>query len=317
MEGCGETLIRSQTSEVEDVLGRSGIVLGEEAHIRSKKPGGPRHESNYPLENFDTYQNLILMCRAHHKVIDDQNGRWYSINDLEAMKKSHEKRMAAAGAVDRELLLVMASQLETWTLLIGLDEWEREISSILTYSTPHLMSDSLVDRIGKLSDWLLRAEWPSEYPRTRAAFGILRDGVGCLHSLISQYMTRSGARSGFHALPLGYKNIPWDETLYLAKLRDYHTQRVQLQWIVYYVTGAMNLVVGSVREEFDRFYRYASGYQIIVLDYGLDRITFKPEIPPSSERDPYVALDKIRREYEAGDPRVVDFELIDLIDDPA
>ena len=47
-------------------------VVGDECHIVSGKPIGPRYDSEYPVEEIDSYLNLILMCRVHHKMVDDQ-----------------------------------------------------------------------------------------------------------------------------------------------------------------------------------------------------------------------------------------------------
>ena len=40
--------------------------IGEECHIISSQKRGPRYKE---LENYDTSDNLVLLCRNHHKVI--------------------------------------------------------------------------------------------------------------------------------------------------------------------------------------------------------------------------------------------------------
>ncbi|RRJ67789.1 HNH endonuclease [Paenibacillus oralis] len=47
-------------------------VIGEECHIISGQVNGPRYNSNYDKELIDSYENLILLCSVHHKMIDDQ-----------------------------------------------------------------------------------------------------------------------------------------------------------------------------------------------------------------------------------------------------
>ena len=61
-------------------------VIGEEAHIISEAPGGPRHAY---LSDYDRYENLILLCRNHHKPADDQF-RHYTDDELRRMKREHE-----------------------------------------------------------------------------------------------------------------------------------------------------------------------------------------------------------------------------------
>ena len=46
----------------------SNLNIGEECHIISSKSKGPRHKSN--LNDYDSFDNLILLCRNHHKEID-------------------------------------------------------------------------------------------------------------------------------------------------------------------------------------------------------------------------------------------------------
>ena len=64
--------------------------IGEECHIVSSKPNGPRHIENYG--DYNTYDNIILLCRNHHKEIDDPaNLSKYTIAKLAEIKKEHEK----------------------------------------------------------------------------------------------------------------------------------------------------------------------------------------------------------------------------------
>ena len=65
-------------------------VIGEECHIYSSKPDGPRYNVNYPSEQIDNYENLILLCSVHHKQIDDQC-ETFSCEILKKMKETHEK----------------------------------------------------------------------------------------------------------------------------------------------------------------------------------------------------------------------------------
>lgn len=61
--------------------------IGEECHIISSKTNGPRHKEN--LEDYDTFDNLILLCRNHHKEIDELD-EVYTEELLRHMKLNHE-----------------------------------------------------------------------------------------------------------------------------------------------------------------------------------------------------------------------------------
>ena len=64
------------------------LNIGDECHIISEQPNGPRHISKYD-KDFDDYENLILLCKNHHKTIDEL---WetYTIELLKTIKVNHE-----------------------------------------------------------------------------------------------------------------------------------------------------------------------------------------------------------------------------------
>lgn len=65
-------------------------VVGDECHIISGAKGGPRHTSELPTDDIDSLSNLILLCRVHHKMIDDQE-ETYTVSLLHNIKSNHEK----------------------------------------------------------------------------------------------------------------------------------------------------------------------------------------------------------------------------------
>ena len=71
-------------------INKEDFNVGEECHIVSSQINGPRYINNY--QNYDSYNNLILLCRNHHKEIDDKsNISIYSIEKLHQIKDQHEK----------------------------------------------------------------------------------------------------------------------------------------------------------------------------------------------------------------------------------
>ena len=53
MPGCNTVLVTEKTT------------FGEMAHIEAKASGGPRGKKG---NGSDSYENLILLCRKHHKT---------------------------------------------------------------------------------------------------------------------------------------------------------------------------------------------------------------------------------------------------------
>lgn len=75
---------------VEATLEDDESIIGDECHIVSNKVKGPRFDPNYPDSEIDSYENLILLCRIHHKQIDDQYTT-YTAEILKQIKENHKK----------------------------------------------------------------------------------------------------------------------------------------------------------------------------------------------------------------------------------
>ena len=69
--------------------GDRDIVLGEEAHIVSEEPNGPRFRP-MPRKEVDTYANLLLLCPSDHKIVDEQVTH-YTEQRLQTLKREHEQ----------------------------------------------------------------------------------------------------------------------------------------------------------------------------------------------------------------------------------
>ena len=69
--------------------GDKDVVLGEEAHIVSEEPNGPRFRP-MPRKDVDAYANLLLLCPSDHKIVDEQI-TYYTEQRLQALKREHEQ----------------------------------------------------------------------------------------------------------------------------------------------------------------------------------------------------------------------------------
>lgn len=70
-----------------------GVLVGQICHIRGKSPGGPRYDPNQTEDERDGYENLLVMCAAHNKIIDDEATRdQFPVEFLLEFKSQHERR---------------------------------------------------------------------------------------------------------------------------------------------------------------------------------------------------------------------------------
>lgn len=105
-----------QALTADEVDARTGegfaVVVGEEAHIRSGSPGGPRHDPDYPLADIDKYENLMLLCPTHHALIDAHNGDAYDVETLVKMKRRHEEQQGRKDRITQTIRLYVGNQYE-------------------------------------------------------------------------------------------------------------------------------------------------------------------------------------------------------------
>jgi hypothetical protein len=77
-------------------------LIGEAAHIIAAAPEGPRGKCLSPAE-LHSYDNLILLCRHHHALIDRQPGG-HGLDVLFAWKAEHEAWVTAVTSVTGSVL---------------------------------------------------------------------------------------------------------------------------------------------------------------------------------------------------------------------
>ena len=73
------------------IIESSGVITGIICHIRARSKGGPRYEPKQTAEQRHSFENLILLCSRHSKIIDSQPER-FSVELLEEIKELHERK---------------------------------------------------------------------------------------------------------------------------------------------------------------------------------------------------------------------------------
>lgn len=67
------------------------VITGQVCHIKAKSPKGPRYDPNQTPEERDGFSNLMVMCAAHNKIIDDESTRdRFPVEVLVRYKLDHE-----------------------------------------------------------------------------------------------------------------------------------------------------------------------------------------------------------------------------------
>lgn len=94
---CNDELVQEKT-ELDP-----HVVIGIHSHIVADSLNGPRGNSDLPLDQRHFYDNLILVCMKHSKIIDEQLDT-YTVGELKRIKKKHEAFVSERLSTPDELI---------------------------------------------------------------------------------------------------------------------------------------------------------------------------------------------------------------------
>ncbi len=100
-----------------------GTLTGECCHIEAYSSTGPRYNERQTDEERNGYDNLVLMCPRHHKIIDSHPEQ-YTVEKLQSIKASHEDQYKAQKleATDIMLKQLQMDSEKYWSSLKRMDE---------------------------------------------------------------------------------------------------------------------------------------------------------------------------------------------------
>jgi len=71
------------------IVETSGLVSGEICHIKAQRKGGPRFDSKQTENERHDVDNLLLLCRRHHVIVDSDTGTW-TVDALQQIRQIRE-----------------------------------------------------------------------------------------------------------------------------------------------------------------------------------------------------------------------------------
>jgi len=273
---CNKELVIDET-ETDDAS-----IVGEECHIVAQGKTGPRCDENFSKESKDKYNNLILMCNIHHKLIDDQPEK-HTVDYLKKLKEDHEKWVSesldcydAAKQRDDELY---AHIIEQWSMLVDIDNWKAWSSYIHGSGQPRMYVE-LESNLTKAKDFLFSRIWLKRYPDLECSFEnfrrVLQDFLKFFHSESEQHGIMFSTRKF-------YKIRDWDHKKYHSLLNEYNVHVSIIEDLHAELTRAAQLVCEKVRKNIDKSYRLKEGLLIIEagpfmdLSYRQYRVEYSKE----------------------------------------
>ena len=160
---CALPTCRRELFEDESETDDASIV-GDEAHIVAREEDGPRGKSELTPEQRDKYQNLVLLCKVHHKLIDDQPLK-YTVSKLKEIKQDHidwvNKNLSPD--IDKQKDEEKYSlYVDKWIELADIENWKGWTSGIFYGGQPSISKNKL-EELKELNVYLLSRVWPKRY----------------------------------------------------------------------------------------------------------------------------------------------------------
>jgi len=92
---------RCAFAKCENRLVQDGTIVGEICHIKAASANGPRYDPEQTPEERHGFDNLILLCAIHHKIIDD-DPEAYTVERLAKLKEEHVARYTTTSDEEAE-----------------------------------------------------------------------------------------------------------------------------------------------------------------------------------------------------------------------
>ncbi|MEY7852159.1 HNH endonuclease [Natrarchaeobius sp. A-rgal3] len=140
-------------------------VIGEMCHIHAQKPGGSRYDADMGTDERESYSNRILLCRNHHKLVDDSPDE-FPAKVLERWKQEHEEQPPQVPKLPPELLNDLAHEFNPSNLLVHVGEGD-------------------IECLRDVLDWEPHEEFPEEMDNGDHAILVTFDDLKMLHSHLS------------------------------------------------------------------------------------------------------------------------------------
>lgn len=248
-------------------------IIGEEAHIVAKNVSGPRGDNPITLDLRDEYENLILLCRHHHKLIDD-NPINYSVDDLRLMKEEHENWIKNNLDYDKgkeSTDSIVASYIDVWLCEMKIDQWIYWSSDFILVLDNYI-EQAFFDKFVDIERYIKSRIWPKGYENIEKAFKnfsyILHD-IRIVFLMYSKTWHDNYCTEKFHKLK---KTNEYYWQVFPAW--EFHTGLIADLGLE--LTRAANHICDQVRKDFHSSFRLKEGLIMIGSERHLEA-TYKPE----------------------------------------
>jgi len=280
---CRKILVEDET-ETDDKS-----IIGDEAHIVDRKSNGPRGKSDLTPKKRDKYDNLMLLCKNHHKLIDDQPNS-YTVKVLHRMKQEHldwvnqKLNPDIKKQKDEE---IYATYIDEWIKLADINNWHAWTSFIFGAGRPKI-SVKQYEKLKMLNEYILSRVWPKLYPGIEFAFNNFRVILNDFLIIFSKYKEENCSKDPWYYTEKFYERLDrFDPKIYgkLVKKFEYHVDLVQD--LMCELTRAGNYLCDQIRKYISSSFRISEGVLLITsgpsIHFSFD--TYRLEYKSKDEND--------------------------------
>lgn len=233
-------------------------TVGDMAHIIGYEKKSARSISPLTPRERNAYDNLVLLCRHHHGIVDTDVAA-YPVEVLHAIKAAHEAWVedSLSGSQVDPGQLVHADMVDTITTELQLNQWPWFIDNAVR----DLVHRDLIDAAGVLNAKIMAAVWPADRPALTAACTAV---VEAYSDFASHFVTSAELRhETWFAADKSYKRFYNPDYDKKAEAEDRWSRR-NFALLCRYVLR-LNEFADAVRAELNPLYFRLAG-RFLVLD---------------------------------------------------
>ncbi len=260
MKDCRKEVIVAS----EDLTSEKKTLIGENCHIVGEKntKESPRGLSSLSEKERNSYTNLILLCRNHHRIIDQDEEIW-TIERLHQIKDEHELWVETSLSVaENKDDIWYVDLINLITEELHLEKWD----PICDHALRHIVYEKFICGINHISHYIFRAV----FPKKRL---LLEEKIKNLDNHASKFSKHfmsnaEPAEDEWFRAKTFYKDI-YPNPNYHRDLDKYNQwQKISLDLLFNFVV-ALNEFSNQVREEINPDYLKYQGKFVVIDSMGI------------------------------------------------
>jgi len=233
------------------------------------------------MDERDNFKNLILLCRNHHKIVDDNEDE-YTVEKLNKMKIKHMEWVKKNKKIDKPKQrddLEYASIVDRWSELANIDEWDEWTSFILSADHPRLKAKR-DEALQKLIEYILSRIWPGRYEKLEDSFKNFQLVLNDFIRVFRKY-SKSPSDKWVDTRKF-YKEGGWNEN-YHEDLQKYKYHVDLVQDLLLELTRAGNRMCKMIRKYIDPKFRSEEGVLLVTsgphfdFSFTISRVEYQNE----------------------------------------